>query len=243
MLIINADDFGRSSAETDAAAACYRAGRITSATAMVFMEDSERGAEMSPELGLDVGLHLNLSQRFSGSGVSTRLREHHDRIVGFLTANPYAVLLYNPRLRSAFRYVYDAQVGEFTRLYGRAPSHIDGHQHRHLCSNVLLDTIIPAQERVRRNFSFWPGEKNVINRGYRRVVDALLARRYRVTDFFFSLQQCLQGNRMGRVFELSGRANVELMTHPLNQREYQYLMSDGYAAALRQLETGTYSSL
>ena len=31
MLIINADDWGRSLAETDAALECYKAGRITSA--------------------------------------------------------------------------------------------------------------------------------------------------------------------------------------------------------------------
>jgi predicted glycoside hydrolase/deacetylase ChbG (UPF0249 family) len=37
MLIINADDFGRSTVETDAILGCYKAGRITSVSAMVFM--------------------------------------------------------------------------------------------------------------------------------------------------------------------------------------------------------------
>ncbi len=35
MLIINADDFGRSAAETDAALRCYRTARLTSVSAMV----------------------------------------------------------------------------------------------------------------------------------------------------------------------------------------------------------------
>ena len=45
MLIINADDWGRSVAETNAALRCYEEARITSASAMVFMADSERAAE------------------------------------------------------------------------------------------------------------------------------------------------------------------------------------------------------
>ena len=47
MLIINADDFGRSVGETNAALECYIAGRITSVSAMVFMADSERAAELA----------------------------------------------------------------------------------------------------------------------------------------------------------------------------------------------------
>jgi len=61
MLIINADDWGRSRTETDAALQCYEKGRITSASAMVFMEDSERAADIAKENQVDVGLHLNFS--------------------------------------------------------------------------------------------------------------------------------------------------------------------------------------
>jgi predicted glycoside hydrolase/deacetylase ChbG (UPF0249 family) len=43
MLIVNADDWGGSVAETDAALRCYRERRITSLTTMLFMQDSERG--------------------------------------------------------------------------------------------------------------------------------------------------------------------------------------------------------
>ncbi len=243
MIIINADDYGRSRAESDATLACYRSGRITSATAMVFMDDSERAAVLANEIGMDVGLHLNLSQQFTSRAAGGRLKDCHDRVVRFLTSSKYALLLYNPVLRRQFQYVYQAQVEEFARVYGRQPSHVDGHQHRHLCANVLIDGVIPENQRVRRSFSFWPGEKGAINRGYRRLVDMALARRYRLTDFFFSLHQCLEANRMSRVFELSGAATVELMTHPLNAGEFDYLMSDQYFSALRELRTGTYSTL
>jgi predicted glycoside hydrolase/deacetylase ChbG (UPF0249 family) len=243
VLIINADDFGRSARETDAIVASYRNNRITSTTAMMFMSDSERAAELANGTGLEVGLHLNLSQAFATYPKVGRLREYHERIVRFMTASKYSLLVYHPALRRQFRYVYDSQLEEFTRLYDRLPSHIDGHQHRHLCVNVLVDGVIPRKQRVRRSFSFEAGDKSVLNRGYRRVVDFALARRYQITDFFFSLQWCLETDRTSRVFELARNSTVELMTHPLNPPEFAYLMSETYHRNISTLEIGNYSML
>ena len=66
MLIINADDWGRSIMETDATLRCYKVGRVTSVSAMMFMSDSERAAELARENGVDTGLHLNFSEPFTG---------------------------------------------------------------------------------------------------------------------------------------------------------------------------------
>ena len=242
MIIVNADDYGRSRTETDLILDCHAHRRITSASAMVFMSDSSRAATLARDTALDVGLHLNLSQRFTVP-VTPALQERHERLVRFLTASKYSLLMYNPWLRNAFRYVFEAQLDEFVRLYGRLPSHVDGHQHRHLCTNMVLDRVIPAHTKLRRGFSFWPGEKSWYNRVYRNALDRVLRRRYRVTDFFFSLGQCLTAKRLGRVFELSKDADVELMTHPVNAQEYHYLMSDAYLTALRSLKAGTYQSL
>ncbi len=229
--------------ETDAALRSFRESRITSASAMVYMIDSRRAADLAQDARMDMGLHLNLSQPFTGEGTPKLLREYHERVVRFLTASKYSLLIYNPALREQFRYVYEAQINEFTRLYERHPSHINGHHHKHLCTNVLLDGIIPAKERVRRNFSFSPGQKNGVNRAYRSLVDRVLARRYKITDYFFSLQQCLTDNGLTRVFELARVSNVELMTHPAHPDEYAHLMSDEYRIALGRLATGTYGSL
>jgi len=244
MLIVNADDYGRTRIETDVTLKCYGENRITSATAMVYMADSVRAAELAQSSSIDLGLHLNLSQPFTGqvSGAPL-LKDYHNRVIRFIASNKYSRCIYHPALRREFQYVYQSQLDEFTKLYGRHPSHIDGHHHAHLCSNMLLDKIIPAQERVRRSFSFLPGEKSEINRVYRRLVDLSLARRYRLTDFFFSLQHCLHHNAVMRVYDLSRVAIVELMTHPADHVEYSYLMSRGYASALHDLNKGTYASL
>jgi predicted glycoside hydrolase/deacetylase ChbG (UPF0249 family) len=241
MLIINADDWGRSVAETDAALRCYKEKRITSVSAMVFMEDSERAAELAKENELDVGLHLNFSEPFTGKNHPAKLGEYHGRTIRYLMGNKYAQLVYNPLLRKEFAYSYDAQAAEFVRLLGRPPSHIDGHHHMHLCANMLLGKIIPAGMKIRRNFSFWPGEKSWLNRTYRALADRWLARRYRLPDYFFDLTQCMREKKLDRVAALAKSNNVELMTHPVVDQEAEYLMSDQCQVMLQRLEVGGYA--
>lgn len=236
MLRINADDWGRSRLETDAADECFRAGRITSVSAMVFMEDSERAAEIALANGIEVGLHLNFTQPFTGTGYSADLADRHRRISRFLTRNKYSQLLYNPFLRDDFGYSYRAQTDEFERLYGRPPSHVDGHHHMHLCGNMVWSSLIPRGTQVRRNFSFWQGEKSALNRWYRGLVDRRLSTRYQITDYFFDLTQSIKGNKLPRVASLARSANVELMTHPADQAEKQFLNGDSFGSLLAGLD-------
>src|SRR5207244_4018771 len=179
MLIITADGWGRAVAGTGAALKCFRERRITSVSAMVLMQDSKRAARLAKDYELDdVGLHLNFSEEFTDKSCSETLKEQQGRIIRFLKRGKYAQLLYNPFLRKAFAYCYHAQVEEFMRLFEKSPSHIDGHHHMHLCANVLLSNTIPASAKLRRNFSFWPGEKSMLNRTYSCLADRWLARRY-----------------------------------------------------------------
>lgn len=232
MLTVTADDLGMTREATDAALRCFRPGGITSASAMVFMDDSERAAEQSLAAGLPVGLHLNLSAPYAaGASIPLPLREAHERIGRFLRSGRYALLLYHPGLRTSFRAVVEAQWAEFLRLFGKPPAHVDGHQHLHLCANVLLDGLLPAGVRVRRNFSFAPGEKGWLNRAYRRRVDARLARRFQVTDYFFCLGQCLRNGSLPRVLALARGASVELMTHPARPEESECLLRGLSSAA------------
>ena len=243
MIIINADDWGCTPQETDAALSCFAKGRITSVTAMVFMEDSVRAAALAREAGIDVGLHLNLSRQFADAACTKTLRACHNRVRRYITSNKYAGVIYNPVLRGLFRTVYEAQAEEFVRLYGKPPSHIDGHHHLHLCANIALDTITPEGTAVRRNFHFWPVEKGFVNRTYRQFIDQRLGRRYRLTDYFFSLSQSLANGNLPRIADLAASSSVELMTHPVNEHEFRYLMSDAHLAMLGRLEQGTYASL
>lgn len=242
-MIINADDWGRTREDTDAAFVCHQRGRITSATAMVFMEDSKRAAALARASNIDMGLHLNLTEPFSAPVRDNALLRSHSRIRYFLTGRKYAFLIYNQALRKDFEYVFESQHNEFVRLYGSEPSHIDGHHHLHLCSNILFGNVIPQGQKVRRNFFFWPGEKSFANRAFRALTDSVLAQRYRSTDYFFALSQCGDWNRMTRVAVLAKSSAVELMTHPANEQECQRLLSSSFLEQINHLQLGTYSAL
>jgi predicted glycoside hydrolase/deacetylase ChbG (UPF0249 family) len=241
MLIINADDWGRSVGETNAAFRCYKEGRITSVSAMVFMEDSQRAAELAKDNNIDVGLHLNLTDVFTAKACPPVLKRAQERIARFLRSAKYSQLLYNPFLRKEIICSYQAQAAEFERLFGKRPSHVDGHHHMHLCGNMLWSSAIPAGTRMRRNFSFWPGEKGWFNRTYRALIDHRLARKYRLTDYFFCLSQSIQQNKLGRVEALAKSNKVELMTHPVVPLESDFLMGHEFRSMLQRLEIGGYA--
>jgi len=241
MLIINADDWGRSVEETDAAFRCYKEGRITSVSAMVFMEDSQRAADLAKENNLEVGLHLNLTERFTAKSCPSLLGRDQERIAHFLRSGKLSQILYNPFLRKEISYSYKAQAAEFERLFARRPSHVDGHHHMHLCGNILWSSAIPTGTRMRPNFSFWSGEKSWLNRTYRALVDQWLCRRYKLADYFFDLSQSIRERKLERVIALAKSNTVELMTHPIIRMESEYLMSDQFRAILERLEVGSYA--
>jgi predicted glycoside hydrolase/deacetylase ChbG (UPF0249 family) len=243
MLIINADDWGRSREETDAALVCVRNQRVTSVSAMVFMADSERAAGLAREHDVDAGLHLNLNEAYSGEVSSPNAKTAHARVCRFMKRSKFAVLIYNPLLRASFRDVFQSQWDEFVRLFGKTPSHVDGHQHRHLAANILFDDIIPVGLAVRRNFTFAPGEKSGLNRAYRGWVDRWLARRYRLTDHLFNLAQCMQEAKINRLLDLARITSVEMETHPCKDAERAFLSSDSFWRLLQTVKTAPYAAL
>ncbi|MGH9470550.1 MAG: ChbG/HpnK family deacetylase [Terriglobia bacterium] len=222
-LIVNADDWGRDRETTERTLECIRRGAVSSVSAMVFMQDSERAAGVAREHGIDAGLHLNLTERFSTS--PSRLAEYQRRIARRLHRHRLAQVIFDPLLMNSFEYAVAAQIEEFSRLYGAPPRRIDGHHHMHLCANVLLGKLLPRGVVVRRNFSIGPGEKNLGNRLYRRAVDLMLSRRHALTDFFFALEPLEPRERLRRIFSLARRFTVEVETHPANPDEYQFLSS------------------
>jgi hypothetical protein len=108
---------------------------------------------------------------------------------------------------------------------------------------MLIDQVIPPGEKIRRSFSFFPGEKGRVNRGYRWLVDKWVKWKYQSTDFLFALPDCIRFNGFDRVISLARRANVELETHPENIAESDWLLSDACMGMRATVKTGSYSSL
>jgi chitin disaccharide deacetylase len=223
LLIVNGDDWGRDRPTTDRILECNVLGAISSVSAMVFMEDSDRGAALAREKGIESGLHLNFTTPFSASFCPAGLLERQQQVARYLLKHRFTQVMFHPGLARSFEYLVAAQLDDFRRLYGAEPRRIDGHLHMHLCANVLFQRLLPPGAMVRRNFSFDWGEKSLLNGLYRRAVDSRLARRHRLADFFFSLPPLEPPGRLKRIYCLARQFVVELETHPINPDEYRYL--------------------
>ena len=226
-VIVNADDWGRDRYTTGRSLECFLLGAVSSVSAMVFMEDSERAADLSRQHGVDAGLHLNFTLPFSAGQCSVQLRERQQRLSSALSSNRFAPALYHPFLAASFEYVVKAQLEEYERLYGTATKRLDGHHHMHLCANVLMQELLPEGAIVRRNLSFARGEKGFFNRVYRHRQDRRLARRQRLADFFFDLQPMEPRQRLEDIFDLAERFDIEVETHPVRDEEYRFLTEGG----------------
>ena len=236
MVIVNADDWGCTAQITDRIFDCIRRGTVSSTSAMVFMEDSERAAVIAREYNLDAGLHLNLTARFTGAKAPPELARRQEDVSRYLRSHRYAPAVFNPFLARSFEYVVRHQLEEFERLYGGLPGRIDGHHHMHLCSNVLFQKLLPGRTIVRRNFTFGPQDKSVGNRLYRALQDKVLNVRHRSTDSFFDLVP-LERERLVKILDAARATCVEIEAHPGLEQQYEFLMSGGLQSVADDVET------
>lgn len=243
MVIITADDYGKNRRATDSIYECFSKKRITSASAMVFMEDSERAAALAVKSGLELGLHLNFTMPFSAPGMPSHLREPQGKVISYLSSHKLAQAIYNPFLLDSFRFLCRTQKEEFKKLYGRAPDFYNGHHHMHLCANMLRDKLIQNGTRVRRTFKFERGEKHLINRLYRSFIDSTVSERYISTDRFFSIQPLQDQERLKRIFACAENESVEIEVHPENEEEAEFLLSEPYRNLIDGVPVGGFLQL
>lgn len=247
MLIVNADDWGLDAATTDAIAASFAAGRITSTTAMVFMADSERAAEIAVRLGLPVGLHLNLDSPFTGSDVPESVRRPHTELTSRFDRRKarWRRWIPDPTIgRAAVERTVTQQLARFEELYGRPPSHVDGHHHMHVVPGVARTPAL-AHVRMRRGFSEPPGSRSPKALA-RHVHHRLFLSAHRSTDRFFaitSMRNELLAGEKPALLRLAGDEVVEVMAHPGAAKERALLMCDAWAEALRDVQLGTYEDI
>lgn len=232
-------------ATTDAIAACFAAGRVTSATAMVFMADSERAAARARAIGLPVGLHLNLSEPFSGAAVPEPVLRRQRRLAVAFGDRRRRLRrwLPSPTLRSAIERCVVDQLAEFRRLYGREPTHVDGHKHVHISPTVARTPALTGF-KLRRALTDTPGRAFI--ESARRGRHRRTLQRSSVTDgclSMWSMRDELLAGREPQALRLAPGQVVEVMAHPGLPEEWPLLMSDAWAGALAGVRLGTYEDV
>jgi chitin disaccharide deacetylase len=131
VLIVNADDFGRSSGVNQGIAMAHEKGIVTSASIMVrrpAAEEAAAYARQHPQLS--VGLHVDLGEWVYRDGGWETVEE---------VTGPVAEEVHR-------------QLADFLTLVGHRPTHLDSHQHVHrqgeagaLVAGVARDLAVPLR--------------------------------------------------------------------------------------------------
>jgi predicted glycoside hydrolase/deacetylase ChbG (UPF0249 family) len=135
-LIVNADDFGHSSAVNRGVIHAHDHGIVTSASLMVRWPAAVEAAEYARNRpGLSLGLHLDFGEWVYED-------ENWSPVYNVVPLDE----------ATALRNEVSRQLAAFRTLMGRDPSHIDSHQHAHLgepARSVVLEAALELRAPVR----------------------------------------------------------------------------------------------
>jgi YdjC-like protein len=253
LLVVNADDWGGGEATTDAILGTFEAGRITSASAMVHMPDSDRAAEIAKRVGLPVGLHLNLSEPFAAPDVPVAVRDRQQRVAerfagagpdGHPGIAPMRKWLFDPTISAEVDRAIADQVERFTALYGREPTHFDGHNHVDVCPNVFRSGSIPAGGVLRGSLGPFSVERSPAGL-LRSARHALRPRRLRSTRYVLHIAKLSlpDAGPADPRLRLAHESSVEVIGHPDNPDELAALMSPAWERVLGEHRLGSFAEL
>ncbi|XP_028683775.1 carbohydrate deacetylase isoform X3 [Macaca mulatta] len=137
-LVVTADDFGYCPRRDEGIVEAFLAGAVTSVSLLVNGAATESAAELARRHSIPTGLHANLSE---GRPVGPA-RRGASSLLG-----PEGFFLGKMGFREAVaagdvdlpqvREELEAQLSCFRELMGRAPTHVDGHQHVHVLPDPL----------------------------------------------------------------------------------------------------------
>ena len=226
-LIVNADDFGRSSSINEAVVRGHRDGILTTASLMVneaACDEAVALARENPRLG--VGLHLVLSEQPLAAGFQ---------------------FFFKRGLRREIRRLIQAQIDKFLAT-GLTLDHVNSHHHLHMHPSVvkiLLNCLSDRNiNRVRLTWEpFWINVRHIAGRRVRNLTHALIycalarnARRgfhdgkIKHPEFVFGLMQndVVDEQYVTRLLPVLPAGDSELYSHPsMNgyRHEFEALVS------------------
>jgi predicted glycoside hydrolase/deacetylase ChbG (UPF0249 family) len=236
VLIVNADDFGASRSATKAILEAFDAGAISSASAMVWMPDTERAAELAQQRGLPLGLHLNLTLPLPGPGAPPAVAYRQMRMTESFGKESW----WRGEVRGIDAAELEAavsdQLHEFRSHFGE-PTHINGHHHVHVTDAVL--NALPASVPIRQ-VPTTPGR--ILDRD-KRVND--IQRRFRApwaTLDIVSLHPNLGGVGFAALVEFRHQA-IEVVTHPQQPDQREALLGSIWLDAVASLGLSSFDAL
>jgi predicted glycoside hydrolase/deacetylase ChbG (UPF0249 family) len=244
LLIVNADDFGYDRSATDLTIECFRRRQISSATAMVHMADSRNAAERARESGLPTGLHINFTEEFNGSDIPAAVKERQARACRAIGAHiGERRWIFDPRVQRLVESAVRDQFEQYESLFGGPPTHVDGHNHVHVCPNVALARTITVDKRRNALWS-WPSVRTLGARA-RLLRRYLTSPRAITTRYFFDISRLPTGDSGELLRHLSPArtSSLEVMAHPRFPHELEALEGHGWEETLASFRVGSYLDL
>lgn len=222
-LIVNADDLGYSPHRDRGIFQAFYKGIVTSASLVVNGASSEQAVKEALSVGLEMGLHLNLTEGKPLTNVPSMVNTE-----GMMHYK--MKFSHHPVQKEDVQRETIAQLERFKELTGSYPHHVDGHQHAHIVPKIptiiapilqqygVSSTRIPDQDLDKLDWI----EDDVRTRYELRYLSAVNARLIyrqhgiRAPECFVGVGLC--GTQMTplRIKEsLQGTyGTVELMVHP-----------------------------
>jgi len=141
-LIVNADDLGAGNETDRGIFQAFTDGLVTSASLLATGPSAPRAVPQAKDLGLPLGVHLNLSEGFAVTGPLAGLTDAGGKFLGKQRLRDIlAAGRFDP---AAVTCELTAQI-ELARSFGCAPDHLDTHQHIFLwpsLTSVVIDLAI-----------------------------------------------------------------------------------------------------
>jgi len=220
VLVVNADDLGRTVGINDGIFEAHRGGIVTSATMMVgFPAARDAAARLGDHPELGVGLHVTLT----GARPTLPAREVPSLVdaTGALPRKPERISGFVPaEVLAEVRH----QLALFVELTGRLPTHLDSHHHSHRVP-VVLDALVVVA-----------GEHGLaVRRSSELVATRLLAEGLATTDAFVE-RFIDEGARLDVLLEILGGlgpGSTEIMCHP-GYPDEELRRESGYAEPRRR---------
>lgn len=201
LLIVNADDLGRTTGINAGIFEAHRSGLVTSATLMVAYEAAAEAASTLDQVpGLGVGLHVALT---GGPPVSAA-----DRLPSLLDEEGRLPRRPEGLARAAADEVLvevRAQLERFRELTGREPTHLDSHHHSQRVPVVFDAIVTVARETGLPMRRAAPDERAGVRQAGVATTDAFVER-------FFGDDATLEV--LLRILRDLDAGSTELMCHP-----------------------------
>lgn len=142
-LIVNADDHGLNMQRDRGIIEAFERGIVTSSTMIANGTSFTTASAMAKDIGMPIGVHLNLSEEVTLTGPIIGLTDQDNRLPGKIRMREY--LLDANIDRPGIRRELSAQIEKIFAA-GLFPGHLDGHQHCHVYPSIAAIVVDLAKE-------------------------------------------------------------------------------------------------